>query len=275
MSTLCAFFGIDDKPSGQVGYASAYLASDSYITDQNGKVMQSDSQKVFASMNVPATLGYVGDTRIALLLEETVRQLDAPHSLFAGSYGSSARAHVLGTFFANNLSEEACLICESIVIYVGRTYGESGNQSKFHIWQFTRPQNACWTSEELNVPSRSGPPVLHGRNVGFWGSGGPLLSYLERYKNYQDFSWAYFRELVRALREGQDRRSGGTVQLAFLPRGGNGGYVGVIEKGEKFVCGKRLSDLSPRVSRWVDDNFDECDPNTLQRRPDRKRSPIV
>src|SRR5436190_156021 len=138
MSTLCAFFGIDSKPKHELGHASAYLASDSYITDEHGNVLRTDAQKVFASAVTPAIFGYVGDERIAEMLANLVSQLDGPKGLFVGSYGSAARANILENFFAAEIPPTQELAYDSTVIYVGHAYGNTANESKLHSWQFVR-----------------------------------------------------------------------------------------------------------------------------------------
>jgi hypothetical protein len=277
MSTLCAFFGIADKPEGDSGHASAYLASESYLTYSDGRIKDHESQKVFASLKMPALFGYVGDERIGELLEKTIQKIDVG-GLFNASSGSEARAQLLAEFFNSNLPAHVALLDNGgTVIYIGKSERVKVSQSRFHIWEFTRPANDPWSMKELKVPKTSGPPI----SSGFWGSGSHLLSkvsgeHLGKYKHYAEFSWAYFRTLWEALRKKHDDRSGGSVQLAFLPRGGNGSYIGIIDDHKKkFVCGKPFSKESPRVSRWVDMDFDECDPETLEKRADRKRAPIV
>jgi hypothetical protein len=277
MSTLCAFFGIDDKPGGDSGHASAYLASESYLTYEDGRIKDRESQKVFASLTMPALFGYVGDERVGELLKKTIQKIDG-EGLFKASFGSEARAHLLAEFFNSNLPADVELLADgATVIYIGKSAGATASQSRFHIWEFTRPAIDEWSMKELRVPKTSGPPI----NSGFWGSGSHLLfkisgEHLGDYKHYKEFTWAYFRSLCEALQKKHDDRSGGSVQLAFLPRGGNGTYVGIIDNNKrKFVCGKLFSNKSPEVSRWVDMDFDERDPDTLEKRADRKRSPII
>lgn len=278
MSTLCAFFGIDDKPSGDLGHASAYLASESYVTYLDGRIKDRESQKVFASLTMPALFGYVGDELVGEVLEKAIRKIDGAEGLFKASLNSEARAHSLLEFFNSSLPEKVALWGgDSIVVYIGKSKDAKARESKFHIWEFTRPPDNEWRLKELRVPATSGPPV----GTGFWGSGAHLLfrisgDRLGDYKHYAEFTWAYFRTLFEALRREHDQRSGGSIQLAFLPRGGNGSYIGIIDKDKnKFVCGKPFSKESPEVSRWVDMDFDECNPDTLQKRADRKRSPTV
>lgn len=277
MSTLCAFFGIDDKPGTDPGHASAYLASESYLTFADGSIKDKESQKVFASLTMPTLFGYVGDERAGELLAKTVKTID-DKDLFRNSVGSEARADLLIEFFNSHLSAEVRLLDDgATIIYIGKSEGADANQSRFHIWEFTRPAVGPWSKRELKVPKTSGPPI----GPGFWGSGSHLLfkltgEHLGDYKHYSEFTWAYFRTLWEALQRKHDDRSGGSVQLAFLPRGGNGTYVGIIDRdNRKFVCGKPFSEKSPAVSRWVDMDFDECDPNTGEKRSDRKRAPIV
>ena len=278
MWTLCAFFGIDSKPTNEFRHASAYLASDSYLTDENGSLVQDDSQKVFASLTAPAIFGYTGDYQVATVLKAVIQQLDKTPGLFSQSYGSEARAGILNDFFLAELPASKHLKWDSTIVYIGRSYGDSANQSQFHVWEFTRSPIGNWTRGELKVPEKSGPPM--GKNPPFWGSGTASLAdffndQTGRYKDYKTFSWVYFRALFEALRRRQDKRSGGPIQVAFLSRGGNGEYVGVISDGNKYVCGKPWTKSSVRVSRWVDQDFDECDPNTLMKRSDRKPSPVV
>src|SRR5206468_3328335 len=129
----------------------------------------------------------------------------------------------------------------------------------------------------LKLPKESGPPV----SPGFWGTGSHLLTkitgkHLGHYELYSEFTWAYFRTLWEALRQNHDDRSGGTVQLVFLPRGGDSSYIGIVDdNNNRFACGKPFSEDSPPVSRWVDVDFDERDPKTLEKRLDRKRAPVV
>ncbi len=260
-----------------MGHASAYLASESFLTYQDGRVKDRESQKVFASLTTPALLGYVGDERVGELLKKTIQKIDG-QALFKASFASEARALLLAEFFNANLPADLKLVDNgATVIYIGKSEGAKLGQSRFHIWEFTRPAIGDWDKKELKVPKTSGPPITSG----FWGSGSHLLfkisgEHLGHYKHYSEFTWAYFRTLCRALQEKHDDRSGGSVQLAFVPRGGNGTYVGIIDNHKrKFVCGKPLSKESPRVSRWVDMDFDECDPETGEKRADRKRSPII
>jgi hypothetical protein len=277
MSTLCAFFGIDDKPGDDPGHASAYLASESYLTYSDGSIKDSESQKVFASVTMPAVFGYVGDERVGELLQKAIQEIDA-EGLLKPSVGSEAQANTLSEFFDSALPADIQLVDGgATVIYIGRSDDVETSKSRFHIWEFNRPANGAWDKKELKVPKTSGPPI----NSGFWGSGSYLLfkisgEHLGRYKHYSEFTWAYFRTLWEALEKNHDHRSGGSAQLAFLPRGGNGAYVGIIDNQKrKFVCGKPLSSQSPEVSRWVDMDFDECDPDTGEKRADRKRNPIV
>jgi hypothetical protein len=277
MSTLCAFFGIDDKPGDDPGHASAYLASESYLTYSDGSIKDSESQKVFTSLTMPGVFGYVGDERVADLVKKTIQEID-DKGLFKGSSGSEARATLLAEFFNSNLPAQLELVGDgATVIYIGKSEGAEPDHSRFHIWEFTRPAIGDWDKKELNVPKTSGPPI----KSGFWGSGSHLLfkisgEHLGQYKHYSEFTWAYFRTLWEALRKKHDDRSGGTIQLVFLPRGGNGSYIGIIDDhNKKFVCGKPFSEESPPVSRWVDVDFDERDPETFERRLDRKRAPIV
>jgi hypothetical protein len=279
MSTLIAFFGIDDKPLGQVGHASAYLISESRISDANAVIQKRDAQKTFSAQNAPAIFGYVGDERIESLLKETVLNLDAGNSIFQGAYTSEQRKNRLCEWFDLKMPGSFPLDwANNTIVYIGRTDGEKTNQSEFHIWEFNRGKKSGWTPKELKVPQVSGPP--EGMDPIAQGSGRMLLSATEticlgKHQKFSDFTCSYFRALTDALKIEHDIRSGDAPQVVMLPRGCNGQYIGVVYEGRKFVCGKLWNKNSPPVARWVDSEFDECDPKTLTKRQDRKRNPII
>jgi hypothetical protein len=282
MSTLVSFFGIDDKPLEQSGHASAYLISDSYITtEENGKVTvkRHDAQKVFACENYPAIFGYVGAEIFEQAIANLLKAINVSEGgLFSCHFGSEAKSQRIQEYLEETAGKGLKLSHDSTVVYVGRDDMGSANEAKFHIWRFDRNKESGsdWHSEQLQIASVSG--TLEDCDEGSWGSGRDLLSKdfvcrLGPYEKQAHLTCAYPRAAWRAIQAGYDKKSGGSLQVAALFRGGNGNYVGVVLDGKKYVCGKIWATTSPKVSRWVDEDFDERNPDTLEKRSDRKTNP--
>jgi hypothetical protein len=277
MSTLVSFFGIDDKPTKQSGHASAYLVSDSRITYEDGRPPRNDAQKVFACENYPAIFGYVGSETLEQIIIGLLKAINPPENgLFSGCFGSEAKSQRVLEYLQGKAGNQTPLSHDSTIVYIGRDDVGSANEARFHIWCFNRKKEmgSDWHPEQLKVPDISGGS----KDCYSWGTGHHLLTKkfgrnLGPYEKQSDLTCAYPRATQQAIEAKHDINSGGPIQIAALFRGGNGNYLGMILEKKKYVCGKIWTTESPQVSRWVDEDFDECNPETLEKRSDRKMNP--
>jgi hypothetical protein len=271
VSTLIVFFGIDKKPSGERGHASAYLASDSWITDIRGEhvhVLRDDAQKVFASRTQPAIFGYVGDERVEVVTRRLVEKVDqSSGGILMGSHDSIAKACAIESVLLAETLRIRPLNCDSRVIYVG--LDGVGNNAEFHAWLFTFNVTGASAREELFVPKQSGPPLSRNENGNLEdmlaiGSGANLLAAKDvpkmgEWHRQENLVCAYYRALRHALSIRHDSRSGGMLQIATLQRSGRASYVGVVDEGVCYVAGRIQEPNEDKVSRLVDQDFDEID----------------
>lgn len=198
--------------------------------------------------------------------------------LFSCCFGPEAKSQRIQEYLDETARKGMKLSHDSTVVYIGRDDMGSANESQFHIWRFDRKKEigSDWHPEQLEIADVSGTPK--DRDDGSWGSGRDLLAKdfvcrLGPYGRQAHLTCAYSRATWRAIQARHDEKSGGALQVAALFRGGNGNYVGVVLKGKKYVCGKIWTTTSPNVSRWVDEDFDERNPDTLEKRSDRKANP--
>jgi hypothetical protein len=275
------FFGIDNKPKGQLGHASAYLASDSWITRDLGdkiELLRADAQKVFISRTEPAIFGYVGDERFEKISRSLVNVVDWPNGgILNQTHGSSAKANQLEEMLAAAVP----LTHESKIVYVGMD--RAATDEGFHLWAFNFTISGVCTREELFVPAQSGPPIRRRLDGGSdevfgVGTGANLLRgrdspTLGDWSRQENLVCAYYRALRHALSVHHDPRSGGTLQMATLHRGGRASYVGVVEEGVCYVAGKACEPAEDCVSRFVDKDFNEVRWPSFTRRFDRKQNP--
>lgn len=144
----------------------------------------------------------------------------------------------------------------SFSVFHGSRHGW-GNRAVFglsrHSYIFS---DDSWVSEEYELNKSQSHAIECD------GSGGVQVreGVDNRTESLGSVSRAYFAGFVVALKQGQDKRSGGPPQLVGLGSVGNGRHYGLVTTAGKFFRGRQLTigDV-PSGTQWRDEDFEPVD----------------
>lgn len=261
MTTLIAWVGADQR-----GPASIRLAADSRISwsFSSGSVQKKwdFGKKLFAAHSGPEIVGYCGDV---LFPTQTLGQI--------------FELIDCGVFFPSDATpeEKLRLIVEALerssahypqserrqftLLYATRT--SEGMLGKFHLYQVDYAGGKNVSEKEIPVPEKSGILARLGSGAG------PFGRHLDRWEKSDvgGTSRAVFSSFADFLKSGDDAKSGGSPQLTGLFRKGPARAFGMVWNGSRFLGGMELGDTKANSEiEWYNEQFEICDPRTLQRR---------
>lgn len=272
MTLLVAWAGIDTH-----GPSSAYIASDSRISWQNGKTFDF-GRKVFAFTKWPDILGYCGDVLFPSIALNQIVDLADAGLLFTESFSPKQKFQAivdklndlfrpypqLGTGIAENSLG---------IVHCSRDPVEN---KKFVSNTISWSQKRGWYGEEATLPVTS--DVLFALGSG-------AQNFLENRRRYADgptarTSRSVFHCFCDVLAHPPDSSVGGAPQLVGLFRKPSSVAMGfgIIHERKRYFLGAHIDNLSNfEAIEWRNSNFELCNGHTMakfsdaQPRPDKLR----
>jgi len=274
MTTLFSWTSVDNR-----GPSALYVASESRFSwGGPGKTWDSGA-KLFASRTTPDLFGFSGDVLSAtVLLNQTCTFLEH-NALFNSSHSPNEKASRLQEFLARGFDGYPVSERAPFSIFYGTRTGERQRphrantpvpKIRFHLFVLDWNASDGWSVVESPMPAQSG-------FVAAQGSGKPVLDahlYNWRKSDVAGTSRAAFSAFCDGLESRSDPRSGGAPQLLEIRTYGAAQAIGVVWQGKRYLLGQVVEE--PPVSgslRWINSQFEDCDPSTLERIAEGQRHP--
>lgn len=267
MTTLISWIAYD-----QTGPASLYVASDSRYSW--GKEASWDSgRKVYFSSKYPDILGFCGDVVFcSQVISQVISYIDTC-DIFEQQSNCDSRFQLVYKLVQRNFGNYPTYYAlDSFQI----VYATRETKRSFHVylisWIKSKPKGGNWTFKKLSLPEKTGL-------IESLGSGS--TSYNTHYTNsyiqsdIARLSRSYYASLCSHIASGIDPSTGGPVQLAGLFNIGSAKAHGVISMGRRYLYGMEVDPHESINSvRWVNDQFENCDGNSIQRFAEAQIQPL-
>lgn len=260
MTLLIGWVGVDAR-----GPTSLYLASDSRISW--GKQLVWDrGKKLFNATKKPHILGFYGDVVFpSQLLSQIVQQIDNDLLFPQDATPVECVERIVSSITASLKDSPKALSCDFGILH-GMRQGEL-MESQFHLSkvEFAKGVPSIEKLETRRSESTLFDPL---------GSGAAeMRSCYDRWTRPKEggglagTSRAVFSALADAVRECEDRHTGGPPQLVGLHRIGPAQTFGVVWQQKRWVLGSEILDdrVNLRATKWHNDLFELVDPVTLVR----------
>ena len=267
MTLIASWVGVDSKKTGPK-IASIYIVSDSRINWGKGEYSDYHA-KVFGMKNHPIIFGYCGDVLFPYnILTQTANQGDEG-ILFSvnasiGEKFDAVYAKINTALLAypkKQLAKSFKIVCalrEEVDI--------------FHCYLISWNIKNGLNYELLTMPKYSGLVTVQGSGKEEF-ENRFTYRYSERHNNYKT-SRAIYQCFTDTLDNIQDHACGGAPQVVGLYRKGNTRFFGIVRQGKIFFMGSEVSQLENlNFVEWRNDEFERCDPHTLEILPEAQRQP--
>lgn len=267
MTTLISWVTYDQR-----GPASLYVASDSRLSW--GKYAHWDSgRKVYFSSKYPDILGFCGEAMFcSQVMSQIMAYIDCC-DVFEQDITSESRFEFVYNLVKRSFGEyPVSFALDSFQII----YATREDKRSFHTylieWVKNKPKNERWCHRKLPMPSKTELVVC-------LGSGASLYDdhYRTLYRNSDigGLSRSFYSSLSTHIETKADPLTGGPIQLASLFNVGSAKTHGVIKGEKRYVYGMEV-DPHDKINnvRWVNDKFENCDGNSIQRYPQAQIQPL-
>nr|WP_314896902.1 hypothetical protein [uncultured Flavobacterium sp.] len=267
MTLIISWIGVDDKKEGK-SVASLYIASDSRYSWGKTKVYDSGI-KVFGSCRYPEIFGFCGDVLIpTMIFGQLIPQIDSGLIIDESDTATSKNNKIfnyINSSLENYPKEQAA---DTFTILHGTRIGK-----EFHCFKISYSKANGLKSEEVSIPkistkicSEGSGKIEFDKNFLQWEK--------LRHNNYRT-SRGVYHCLTSTLKNIKDPQTGGLPQIIGLYRIENCRLFGIVEKGNKYIYGKKSSEdiYSSRIE-WRNENFERINPETLKILAGAQRQPI-
>lgn len=261
MTTITSWLSVSGT-----GTRTLYLGADSQGSSlETGAVVSRNVKKVFASTVTPEIFAFAGDASWgAHFLRNLLIAIS--RGQVTDTLGSIKRSQALVALACAKRPQNS--VCDLTVLYGVRSDTDVVGSDEFRLYKFYHSGripsqwNVCRVGEtELAGPTST---LLHSGGSGAvgnnkrqgWIAGG----------DQGDVARTCFWSLCDRI-EGvpkKDPLTGGVPQLVKLDQKGRGAAVGVAYHGIATVYGSRVGTPKTAATVWVDENFTQLDPETLQ-----------
>ncbi len=267
MTTLISWIAYDQR-----GPVSLYVASDSRYSWGNNASWDS-GRKVYLSNKYPDILGFCGDVVFcSQVMSQIISYIDAC-DIFEQKMSSDERFEIVYKLVQRNFGDyPISFALDSFkILYATREDKRSFHAYQIH-WVKNNPKGQNWTQEKLPIPTETGL-------IAHLGSGGKKYNnhYESEYRKSEisGLSRSYYSSLCSHILSGKDPSTGGPVQLAGLFNSGSAKAHGVINMEKRYLYGMEV-DPHERINniRWVNDLFENCDGNIVQRYAQAQIQPL-
>jgi len=268
MTSLIAWVGVDSH-----GVSSLNFASDSRITWYD-KVKVIDrpwdfGKKLFWSSSTPDILGFAGDSCIASNILGQFTDLLSIGAIPRTSSVPQYASEVLASIINSSLRDFPDRFRGNFTVLHGLRIG-TGKTAEWYVYRLYCDGWTCSSPEALDLPTNSGVLVEAGTGRA------NIVEYQKVWKGSDigGTSRAVYSAFCESISLGTDERTGGAPQFCRLLRINPAKPVGIIWKGEKYVAGVRIPpSVTPQVLEWFNDQFEVCDPSTMQLSYKSQRQP--
>lgn len=260
MTTVTAWLSVS-----ATGTRTFYLGADSQGTSfQTGQAVSLREKKVFKSASTPEIFALSGDLSWGQsFLRQLLTEIDR------GSVGLS-----LGT---KRRAEEFCrlscaspslaTICELEILYGVRD--DSNIAARFQIYRLHHAGSASarWQVDRVGVNNLGSEKSAHVYSLGRGGKANKDRQEWISGGDQGNVARTCFWSLCDLIngKPSNSFMTGGHPQLVKLDQHGCGKVVGVKFNGVATVYGRRTTDPQSFANYWVDENFTQLDPKTLEK----------
>ncbi|HIF9175764.1 TPA: hypothetical protein ACX6QN_000516 [Photobacterium damselae] len=267
MTTLISWVTYD-----QTGPASLYVASDSRLS-WGQKAYWDFGRKVYFSSKYPDILGFCGEAMFcSQVMSQIIAYIDSC-DVFEEATQSDERFELVYNLVTRSFGDYplAFALDSFQIIYATRQ-----EKRCFYVylieWNKRKPKGQQWKKTKLEIPTTTGL-------VASLGSGSE--SYREHYRtvylksDINGLSRSFYSSLSTHIDTNMDPLTGGAIQIASLYNVNSAIAHGVI-KGEKRYIYGMVVDSHDNINnvRWVNDEFENCDGNSTQRRLGAQIQPL-
>ena len=260
MTTLTAWLSVS-----ATGTKTFYLGADSQGTPlQTGHAVSLHEKKVFNSTCTPEIFALSGDLQwgqsfLRQILKEIRR--DSIQSFL----GTQTRAEEFSRLSCAN--SPVAPICELEILYGARGEGEISAEFQMYRLHHAGGASSSWNVNQVGGRALNSEKSAHVYSSGL---GGPANK--ERQKwiaggvqgNVARTCFWSLCDLVNGI-PSKSFMTGGHPQLVKLDKDGVGQAVGVKFNGIPTVYGRRTTDPRSFAEFWVDENFTQLNPETLEK----------
>ncbi|CAH0538558.1 hypothetical protein [Vibrio marisflavi] len=267
MTTLISWLTYDQR-----GPASLYVASDSRLS-WGQQAYWDSGRKIYYSGKHALILGFCGEAMFcSQVMSQIVAYIDSC-DVFEKTIASTSRFDLVYNLIKRSFGKYpvAFALDSFKIIYATR---ESPRNFHSYVikWAKNKPKNQNWSYEKLSLPLKTGL-------VESLGSG--ATSYKNHYQklystsDISGLSRSFYSSLSTYIETNEDPLTGGAIQLAGLFNVGSAKAHGVIKGEQRYIYGMEI-DPHDNINnvRWVNERFENCDGNSIQRKPDAQIQPL-
>lgn len=260
MTTITAWLSVS-----ATGTKTFYLGADSQGTSlQTGQAVSLREKKVFASAATPEVFALSGDLNWgSSLLRRLLIEID--RGSVCSSLGTKRRAEEFcGLACAKPKSAP---ICELEVLYGVRAgENESASFKMFRLHHAGRASSS-WHVDQVGADELGGDVSAHVLSSGLGGDANKQRQKWISEGDQGNVARACFWSLCDLINgiPSSSFMTGGHPQLVKLDQHGCGSAVGVKFNGVPTVYGRRTTAPESFANYWVDENFTQLDPKSLEK----------
>lgn len=260
MTTLTAWLSVS-----ATGIKTFYLGADSQGTSlQTGHVVSLREKKVFNSACTPEIFALSGDLQWG---QSFLRQLlkEISRDSIRSSLGTQTRAEEFcGLSCAKS---PVAPICELEILYGARGEGKTSTNFQIYRLHHAGSVNSVWNVSQIGKSELNSEKSAHVYSSGLGGRANK-----ERQKwiaggvqgNVARTCFWSLCDLVNGI-PSKSFMTGGHPQLVKLDKAGVGQAVGVKFNGIPTVYGRRTTNPRSFAELWVDENFTQLNPESLEK----------